>query len=67
MSQKSKSARQKRRSNDGVGPAGGAGLIRFYQDEQNGIKISPIVALVLSGLLIVLVLLARTGIFDWLL
>jgi len=67
MSQKSKSARQKRRSNDGMSPAGGAGLIRFYQDEQNGIKISPVVTLVLSGGLIVLVLLAHAGIFDWLL
>lgn len=67
MSQKTKSKRQKRRSQDGVGPAGGAGLIRFYQDESNGIKLSPIVTLVLSGGLIVVVLLAHAGIFDWLL
>jgi len=65
MSQKTKSKRQKRRSQDGVGPAGGAGLIRFYQDESNGIKISPIVTLVLSGSLIVVVLLAHAGAFDW--
>ena len=49
-----------------MGPAGGAGLIRFYQDESNGIKLSPVVVLVLSGGLIVLVLLAWAGIFDWL-
>ena len=66
MSQKSKSRRQKRRSSEGVGPAGGAGLIRFYQDESNGIKLSPVVVLVLSGGLIVLVILAHVGIFEWL-
>ena len=63
-----KSKRQKRRSQDAAsGPAGGAGLIRFFQDESNGIKLSPVVTLVLSGGLIVLVLLAHAGIFDWVL
>jgi preprotein translocase subunit Sec61beta len=67
MSQKTKSKRQKRRSQDGMAPSGGAGLIRFYQDESNGIKLSPVVTLVLSGGLIVVVLLAHAGVFDWIL
>lgn len=40
-------------------PATGAGLIRFYQDQSNGIKVSPVVTLVLTGILIVVVILAR--------
>ena len=64
MSQK-KSARQKRRSSDTAMPAGGAGLIRFYQDQSNGIKISAITALVFSVLLIVVVLIGHLGWFAW--
>ena len=66
MSNKKKSARAKRRTSDSPMPQGGAGLIRFYQDAANGIKISPIVALVLAGLLIVVVILAQVGLFEWL-
>ncbi|WP_371803728.1 preprotein translocase subunit Sec61beta [Candidatus Lokiarchaeum ossiferum] len=66
MSQKNKSKRQKRRSADGPMPSGGAGLIRFYQDASNGIKISPITAIVLSVLLIAIVIVGQvTSIFDW--
>ena len=63
----SKSRRQKRRSHEGQMPAGGAGLIRFYQDQANGIKVSPILTLVLTGVLIVFVLLAGAGAFKWIL
>jgi len=61
-----KSARQKRRSSDTAMPSGGAGLIRFYQDQSNGIKVSAITAIVFSVLLIVVVILGHVGIFDWL-
>ena len=67
MPSKSKSKRQKRRSSDTPMPSGGAGLIRFYQDQSNGIKISAITALVFSVALIVVVILAHTGVFDWIL
>ena len=62
-----KSARQKRRSSDTAMPSGGAGLIRFYQDQSNGIKISAITALVFSILLIAVVVIGHLGWFDWLL
>jgi len=62
-----KSARQKRRSSDSAMPSGGAGLIRFYQDQSNGIKVSAITAVVFSVLLIVVVILGHVGVFDWLL
>ena len=58
------SQRQKRRGSDSPMPQGGAGLIRFYQDQSNGIKVSPITVLVLSSLLIVIVLLAHQGLLD---
>ena len=62
-----KSARQKRRSSDTSMPSGGAGLIRFYQDQSNGIKVSAVTAVVFSVLLIVVVILGHVGVFDWLL
>ena len=62
-----KSARQKRRSSDSAMPQGGAGLIRFYQDQSNGIKVSAVTAVVFSVLLIVVVILGHVGVFDWLL
>jgi protein transport protein SEC61 subunit beta len=66
MSQKSKTKRQQRRSSDGSMPMGGAGLIRFYQDQSNGVKVSPVTVLVLAVLLIVVVILAHNSVFDWL-
>ena len=62
-----KSARQKRRSSDSAMPSGGAGLIRFYQDQSNGIKVSAVTAVVFSVLLIVVVILGHIGVFNWLL
>ena len=56
----------RRASSDGTpGPASGAGLIRFYQDQSNGIKVSPITTLVLTGVLVVLVILGRAGVFSF--
>lgn len=52
-------SRSSRSSSGNPSPASGAGLIRFYQDPSNGIKVSPVATLVLTGLLIVAVLLAR--------
>ncbi|QEE16186.1 preprotein translocase subunit Sec61beta [Promethearchaeum syntrophicum] len=67
MSQRKKSARQKKRSSDTPMPSGGAGLIRFYQDQSNGIKVSAITAIVFSILLIVVVIIAQVGWLEWLL
>ena len=59
--------RKKSSSSNSPGPASGAGLIRFYQDQSNGIKVSPITTLVLTGILVVFVILAKVGAFDWIL
>jgi len=65
MSQKSR--RKKRRSKGSPMPMSGAGLMRFFEDSSIGIKIGPISAVVFSLLLIVIVILAHVGIFDWIL
>jgi len=45
-------------------PSGGAGLMRFYQDESLGIKISPKVTVFCSVILIVVVILAHLGYLE---
>ncbi|HMF32462.1 MAG TPA: preprotein translocase subunit Sec61beta [Candidatus Lokiarchaeia archaeon] len=66
MSQKKKSKRSRRRGSEGPMPMGGAGLIRFFQDESTGVKIGPIATVLLAVLLVVLVIMAQNGIFKWL-
>jgi len=62
------SRRKKRRSSSGGGPMpmGGAGLMRFFEDSSIGIKIGPITTVLMSVALIVTVIMAHFGIFDWL-
>jgi len=47
-------------------PLGGAGLMRFFEDSSIGIKIGPISTIILSISLIIIVLLAHVGVFNWL-
>ncbi len=51
-------SKRSRRREEGVMPATGAGLIRFFQDEMKGIKFSPVMVTILSIGLISLVILA---------
>jgi preprotein translocase subunit Sec61beta len=51
-------SKRSRRREEGVMPATGAGLMRFFQDEMKGVKFSPVVVAILSVGLIALVLLA---------
>lgn len=45
-------------------PAAGAGLIRFFADSSEGIKVGPITVLLISIALVVLVFMAGTGLFN---
>jgi preprotein translocase subunit Sec61beta len=45
---------------------GGAGLIRFYQDSSNGIKVGPVATIVFAVILEVVVILAHADVFGWL-
>lgn len=55
---------KKKRSSEGPMPAAGAGLIRFFADSSEGVKIGPITVLILSIGLVVVVFLAHLGIFT---
>ncbi|MBN2157327.1 MAG: preprotein translocase subunit Sec61beta [Candidatus Lokiarchaeota archaeon] len=61
-----RSARSKRRTSDAPMPASGAGLIRFFQDSSQGWKIGPIWIVSLAGALMVFVIIAHVGGFNWL-
>ncbi len=65
-SQRSQSKRKKRRSGNAPMPLGGAGLMRFFEDSSIGIKISPTTTVIIATALILIVIFAWLGIFDWL-
>ncbi len=52
---------KKRKSKKGEGPmpSGGAGLIRFFEDETPGVKIGPTVVVVFASILVVATILAH--------
>lgn len=56
---------KKKRQSEGPMPAAGAGLIRFFADSSEGIKIGPITVLILSISLMVIVLLAQLGVLAF--
>ena len=58
---------KKKRSSEGPMPAAGAGLIRFFADQSEGIKVGPVAVLIISISLIVMVLLAWFNVFGALL
>jgi len=55
---------KRKRSSEGPMPAAGAGLIRFFADSSEGIKVGPFTVLVFSIILLVIVLLAQLGVFS---
>ena len=59
------SRRRKRRAGNAPMPMGGAGLMRFFEDSSIGIKVGPITTALLATGLIVIVILAHIGIFNW--
>lgn len=65
-SRRAQSRRKKRRSGNAPMPLGGAGLMRFFEDSSIGIKVGPISAVIFSVALVLIVVFAHLGIFDWL-
>jgi preprotein translocase subunit Sec61beta len=45
--------KRKGKRGDGPMPSGGAGLIRFFEDETPGIKVGPTVVLILASILVI--------------
>ncbi len=55
-----KTAKKRRKKRgDGPMPSGGAGLIRFFEDETPGIKIGPTMVVILAGILMIGVVIAH--------
>ncbi|MHA1904143.1 MAG: preprotein translocase subunit Sec61beta [Candidatus Thorarchaeota archaeon] len=54
---------KKRRKKRGEGPmpSGGAGLIRFFEDETPGIKVGPTLVVVFAAILVVATVIAHVG------
>ncbi|MGV9103070.1 MAG: preprotein translocase subunit Sec61beta [Promethearchaeia archaeon] len=53
MPKKRKKRRRSRSSGEGPMPSGGAGLIRFFEDETPGIKIGPTVVVIFAAILLI--------------
>ena len=54
---------KKRRKKRGEGPmpSGGAGLIRFFEDETPGIKVGPTMVVILAGILLIATVIAHVA------
>ena len=51
--------KRKKSSGDGPMPSGGAGLIRFFEDETPGIKVGPTLVVILAGILVIATVIAH--------
>ena len=51
--------KRRRKKGDGPMPSGGAGLIRFFEDETPGIKVGPTMVVILSAIMIVATVIAH--------
>ncbi len=59
---------KKRRKKRGEGPmpSGGAGLIRFFEDETPGIKVGPTMVVIFAALLIIATVISHIAtVFEW--
>ncbi|MFW9805798.1 MAG: preprotein translocase subunit Sec61beta [Candidatus Thorarchaeota archaeon] len=55
-----KSAKKRRKKRgEGPMPSGGAGLIRFFEDETPGIKVGPTMVVILAGILVIATVIAH--------
>ncbi len=53
-------SKRKRKRDGGAGmPSGGAGLIRFFEDETPGIKVGPTLVIIFSSILVAVTILAH--------
>ncbi|MFW9974921.1 MAG: preprotein translocase subunit Sec61beta [Candidatus Thorarchaeota archaeon] len=51
--------RRKGKRGDGPMPSGGAGLIRFFEDETPGVKVGPTLVIILSSILLIATVIAH--------
>ena len=55
---------KRKRQSEGPMPAAGAGLIRFFADSSEGVKLGPITVLLISVAIVVMVFMANMGLFN---
>ncbi|MHA2406149.1 MAG: preprotein translocase subunit Sec61beta [Candidatus Hermodarchaeia archaeon] len=55
---------KRKRQSEGPMPAAGAGLIRFFADSSEGIKLGPVTVLLIMIALVVIVFMADLGLFN---
>ena len=53
--------KRKKKKGEGPMPSGGAGLIRFFEDETPGIKIGPTLVVIFASMLVVSIVIAHVG------
>lgn len=53
--------KRKKKKGEGPMPSGGAGLIRFFEDETPGIKVGPTLVVIFASMLVVSVVIAHVG------
>jgi preprotein translocase subunit Sec61beta len=64
MPKTSKKRRKKR--GEGPMPSGGAGLIRFFEDETPGIKVGPTMVVIFAALLLIATIISHIATeFNW--
>lgn len=51
--------KRRKKSGDGPMPSGGAGLIRFFEDETPGIKVGPTLVVILAAILVIATVVAH--------
>jgi preprotein translocase subunit Sec61beta len=57
-----KTAKKRRKKRgDGPMPSGGAGLIRFFEDETPGIKVGPTLVVILAAILLIATVIAHVS------
>ncbi|MCS7364623.1 MAG: preprotein translocase subunit Sec61beta [archaeon GB-1867-035] len=55
----------RRRRREGMMPVSGAGLIRFFEEEMRGLKISPIHVIIMAAALMTFAILGNLGILSF--
>ena len=55
------SKKKRRKRGEGPMPSGGAGLIRFFEDETPGIKVGPTMVVILAAILMIFTVIAHVA------
>lgn len=55
------SKKKRRKRGEGPMPSGGAGLIRFFEDETPGIKVGPTMVVILAAILMIATVIAHVA------